>query len=83
MRGRELRSGPPLPGERPVSNHLACGPEAVAQCKDLIARVARGPIDQAMIAGTAGRIARIRATDEASEGVAAFLEKRKPGWVGG
>ncbi len=69
--------------ERLVTALLACGPEAVAQCKDLIARVARGPIDQAMIADTAQRIARIRATDEGREGVAAFLEKRKPGWVGG
>ena len=69
--------------ERLVAALLACGPEAVAQCKDLITRVARGPIDRAMIADTARRIARIRATDEASEGVAAFLEKRKPGWVGG
>ncbi len=69
--------------ERLVSNHLACGREAMVRCKALIARVSRRPIDQAMIADTAQRIARIRATDEASEGVAAFLEKRKPGWVGG
>ena len=66
-----------------VAALLACGPDAIAECKSLIARVARGPIDDAMIADTARRIARIRATDEASEGVAAFLEKRKPGWVGG
>ena len=33
-----------------------------------------------MIADTAHRIARIRATPEGREGIAAFLEKRKPDW---
>ena len=32
---------------------------------------------------TASRIARVRASDEAQEGIAAFFEKRKPGWVAG
>jgi methylglutaconyl-CoA hydratase len=62
---------------------LTCGPNAIAECKTLIARVARGPIDDPMIADTAERIARIRATDEGREGIAAFLEKRKPDWVRG
>ncbi len=59
---------------------LACGPEAITECKALIARVARGRIDAALIADTAHRIARIRVTAEAREGIAAFLEKRKPDW---
>jgi methylglutaconyl-CoA hydratase len=38
------------------------------------------PIDQRVIGDTASRIARVRATPEAKEGVAAFLAKRKPAW---
>jgi methylglutaconyl-CoA hydratase len=42
--------------------------------------VARRPVDDALIAETASRIARIRVSGEGREGLAAFLEKRKPGW---
>jgi methylglutaconyl-CoA hydratase len=66
-----------------VAALLAAGPEAVAACKALIDRVGRGPIDAAMVADTARRIARIRASAEGREGVAAFLEKRTPRWLGG
>jgi len=38
-------------------------------------------IDRAMIANTVERIARVRATAEAKEGVAAFLAKRRAAWV--
>ena len=37
---------------------------------------------EAVRADTAQRIARRRATDEAREGMAAFLGKRKPDWIG-
>ena len=60
---------------------LECGPKAIAAAKNLIAAVARRPIDRALSDETAGRIAAIRATDEGKEGVAAFLEKRKPAWM--
>ncbi len=56
------------------------GPDAVAEAKNLIALVARRPVDDALIAETASRIARIRVSGEGREGLAAFLEKRKPGW---
>jgi methylglutaconyl-CoA hydratase len=69
--------------EAMVAALLAAGPDAVAECKALIARVGRGPIDAAMVADTARRIARVRASDEGRDGVAAFLEKRKPRWLGG
>jgi methylglutaconyl-CoA hydratase len=59
---------------------LAAGPRAEAAAKAMIARVAGAPIDDALIAETARRIAEVRATDEGREGVSAFLEKRKPRW---
>jgi methylglutaconyl-CoA hydratase len=55
---------------------------AMAEAKRLIADVTGRPIDAALRAETAGRIARQRASAEGREGVAAFLEKRKPGWQG-
>ena len=59
---------------------VANGPKALADGKDMLRFVARGPIDDAMIAETAARIARIRVTQEGREGIASFLEKRKPNW---
>ncbi len=61
---------------------VANGPKALAECKDLIGRVSGGPIDEAMIADTAVRIARLRVSPEGREGIASFLEKRKPRWQG-
>ena len=58
------------------------GPAAMAEAKRLIADVTGRPIDAALRTETAGRIARQRASAEGREGVAAFLEKRKPGWQG-
>ena len=65
-----------------VLGHLvAGGREAHARIKDLIGAVSAGPVDDAMIADTARRIAEIRVSPEGREGIASFLEKRKPGWV--
>jgi methylglutaconyl-CoA hydratase len=62
--------------------HLVLGGrEAHAKIKDLIRTVSAGPADDAMIADTAVRIAEIRVSPEGREGIASFLEKRKPGWV--
>jgi methylglutaconyl-CoA hydratase len=60
---------------------VTAGPEAQAECKALIRAVAHRPADAAVIADTARRIARVRATPEAREGIAAFLGKRKASWV--
>jgi len=60
---------------------LVAGPRAQAEAKALIRAVAQRPIDDAVIADTAGRIARVRGSAEGKEGVAAFLEKRPPAWV--
>ena len=55
----------------------------MAAVKDLLAEVARRPLDAALIDETATRIARVRAGAEGKEGVGAFLEKRRPNWVKG
>ena len=60
---------------------IACAPQAQKAAKDLIAAVDGRPIDDAVSEETAQRIARRRATDEAKDGIAAFLEKRTPAWL--
>jgi methylglutaconyl-CoA hydratase len=62
---------------------LRAGPDAIAACKTLIARVARAPLDTATIEYTARAIAATRASPEGKEGIGAFLDKRQPGWVAG
>lgn len=61
---------------------LACGPVAQATAKRFIAEVANRPIDAELIADSARAIADIRGTDEAREGLTAFLEKRTAAWLG-
>lgn len=59
---------------------IQSGPQALDKIKDLIRMVSAGPISDAMIDDTAQRIAEIRVSPEGREGIASFLEKRKPGW---
>lgn len=61
---------------------MVAGPKAVTAAKQLLDTVAGMSVENAA-AETARRIARIRCTPEAQEGMASFLEKRKPDWVGG
>jgi methylglutaconyl-CoA hydratase len=56
------------------------GPAALAAAKKLIADVSRRPIDDGLVEDTARRIAALRVSPEGREGIAAFLEKRKPEW---
>jgi methylglutaconyl-CoA hydratase len=60
---------------------LVAGPRAQAESKALIRAVANRPVDDSVIADSAARIARVRSTPEAKEGVAAFLGKRRAAWV--
>ncbi|MBL8697766.1 MAG: enoyl-CoA hydratase/isomerase family protein [Alphaproteobacteria bacterium] len=62
---------------------VANGPAAMRAAKDLIRLVARTPLDDALVAETARRIADIRAGAEGREGIASFLEKRRPNWTAG
>jgi methylglutaconyl-CoA hydratase len=67
--------------ERVVSELLQSGPGAIAAAKRLIADLCGRPTDAPLIDGTAQRIAALRATPEAREGIGAFLDKRAPAWL--
>jgi len=68
---------------RLLEHLLAGGAAAHARIKDLVRGVAGRPIDDALRGDTARRIAEIRASPEGREGIASFLEKRKPTWLSG
>ena len=57
------------------------GPLSQAAAKDLIRAVDNKPINDAVVEDTAQRIAQLRATPEAQDGLSAFLDKRQPGWM--
>lgn len=56
-------------------------PNAVRQAKVLVRDVVGREVTGELLADTAERIAGIRASSEGKEGVASFLEKRKPSWL--
>ena len=60
---------------------LTSGPAAITHCKNLIDKVVNHIDLNDALTYTAKMIAEIRASDEGQEGMAAFLEKRKPKWV--
>lgn len=64
-----------------VTALLQGGPRSQAAAKDLIRAVADRPVSDEVVEDTARRIATLRATPEAKEGLAAFLEKRPAAWV--
>ena len=65
-----------------IDSLLKNGPGAQAESKALIRMIAGQPIDEATAEETAQRITRVRSSPEGKEGLAAFLEKRKPNWIG-
>ncbi len=69
-------------GARKTASLLSSAPEAVSVAKRLIGEVTGKTPEEAM-ALTVRTIAERRASDEAKEGLTAFLEKRKPSWAGG
>ena len=64
-----------------VAALVANGPLATRACKRLVHDVAGREITPALRAETARRIADMRASAEGREGIASFLEKRKPAWT--
>jgi methylglutaconyl-CoA hydratase len=59
---------------------LSSGPEAIAKCKELLHKVPGMSLEEAK-GYTAEMIARLRVSPEGQEGMASFLEKRKPRWA--
>lgn len=60
---------------------VTSSPNAVREAKVLVREVSGKTVDSALVVDTAERIANIRSSDEGREGVASFLEKRKPSWL--
>ncbi len=59
---------------------LRNAPGAMAACKQLLLNVADMPMDERTHAYTAGVLEAIQKSDEAREGIQAFLENRPPRW---
>ena len=67
--------------DRVVADLLAGGPLAQQEIKTLFAQLEVGPVTPEVRELTAHTIARVRGSDEAREGFAAFLAKRPAAWV--
>ncbi len=67
--------------ERLVAQLLQASPHALAECKRLLRDVGGRPVDAALVEDTAQRIAAIRQSPEARDGVAAFLNKGRPSYA--
>ena len=67
--------------ERLVSQIFQNPPSTLHAAKELIQFVATHPDYERILDDTAHRMADTRSTKEAKEGIAAFLEKRKPSWT--
>jgi methylglutaconyl-CoA hydratase len=59
---------------------LTSGPEALANCKELIFQVPQMSLEEVK-QFTARMIANLRISEEGQEGMASFIEKRKPKWI--
>jgi methylglutaconyl-CoA hydratase len=75
----------PAAVERVLGNVLACGPNAMAVAKKLVLDLS-WPERRAGLGDCLEYVAKtlsdLRVSDEGQEGVKAFLEKRKPSWLG-
>jgi methylglutaconyl-CoA hydratase len=67
--------------DKAVGELLAGGPNAQREIKQLFAQLEVGPITPEVRELTAQTISRVRGTDEAKEGFAAFLGKRPAKWI--
>jgi len=67
--------------DKTVADLLAGGPNAQREIKQLFAQLEVGPITPEVRELTAQTISRVRGTDEAKEGFAAFLGKRPANWI--
>ncbi len=60
---------------------MSSGPNAITACKELIYNIINKYNFESAIDYSAKVIAELRASKEGQEGMASFLEKRKPNWV--
>jgi methylglutaconyl-CoA hydratase len=65
---------------RMLAHLYSSGPGAIAAIKQLIPEVAAAAIDDKLMEAVSQRIAAVRVTAEAQEGLSAFLEKRRTAW---
>ncbi len=63
-----------------AENLLKNSPNALREAKKLIAHVAHSELSEKIIYYTVEHLAMMRTTDDAKEGLQAFLEKRNPKW---
>lgn len=66
--------------QRTIASIQACGPNAIAVTKGLLARARLEPAE-ALIDEAALLFSRAVLSDEGQEGTSAFMQKRKPNWV--
>ena len=64
-----------------VEELIAGSPNAQREIKALFAQLYVGPVTDEVRELSAQTISRVRGTDEAREGFAAFLQKRPPKWI--
>ena len=63
-----------------IASIMACGPQAIATTKNLLARARSMPAEN-LIDDAADLFAQAVLSDEGQEGTSAFMAKRKPSWV--
>lgn len=64
-----------------VDKLLRNGPAALGACKEMLAALDGHPLDGDLVLESAARATQVRLSSEGQEGIAAFLEKRKPAWA--
>jgi methylglutaconyl-CoA hydratase len=67
--------------DRVLAELVAGGPQAQIEIKQLMDQLSVSPVSDQVRELTASTIARVRGTDEAREGFAAFLGKRPAKWI--
>ncbi len=59
---------------------MSSGPDAMRSVKELLFTITEESVYDDTMEYTASLIAKLRASEEGQEGMASFLEKRKPRW---
>jgi methylglutaconyl-CoA hydratase len=70
-----------IQGQALIAALLKNSPQAISCTKKLIRQVGREGINQSIRDYTVNLIASIRVSEEGQEGLASFLDKRKPNWI--